>query len=90
VPVVDLLHLVVIAAGLAIATWGLMALRSSLPHGRFAVFGLASAGALFGCAALGGEVGVLPPVAWFAIVMTLMLAGAALALRLARAPVISA
>jgi hypothetical protein len=90
VPIVDVLHLVVIAAGLAIGVWALIALRASLPRGRFAVFGLASMGALFGCAALGGEVGVLPPVAWFAIVMVAMLAGAAAAQRLARAPMTSA
>jgi hypothetical protein len=87
VPIVDVLHLVVIVAGLAIGAWALIALRTALPRGRFAVFGLASAGALFGCAAVGGEVGVLPPVVWFAIVTAAMLAAAAAAQRLARAPI---
>ncbi len=78
-PVVDLLHLVVIAAGLIIGVWALIALRRTMPAGRFAVFGLASAGTLFGCAALSGEVGLLPPAAWFAVVMFAMLAGAVIA-----------
>ena len=84
-PLVDLLHLSVIVAGLVIALWSLIALRKSIPQGRFAVFGLASAGAVFGCAALGGEVGVLPPEIWFLIVMAVMLWGAAMAHRLSHA-----
>ncbi len=75
-PLVDLLHLVVIVAGLVIGTWALIALRPALPRGRFAVFGLSSAGALFGCAALSGEVGILPPTAWFVVVMAVMLGAA--------------
>jgi hypothetical protein len=82
VAVVDLLHLVVIAAGLAIGAWSLIALRTAMPRGRFAVFGLASVGALFGCAALAGEVGLLRPTAWFVIVMVVMLVAAATAHRL--------
>jgi hypothetical protein len=63
----------------------MIALRQSLPQGRFAVFGLASAGALFGCAALSGEVGLLPPVAWFAVVVAAMLGVAIGAQRIGRA-----
>jgi hypothetical protein len=68
----DLMHLVIVVAGVAIGAWALVALRRSLPRGRFVIFSIASAGALFGCAALGGEVGLLPRQAWFAIVMGLM------------------
>lgn len=84
--IVDVLHLVVIVAGIGVGTWALVALRRTLPRGRFVVFSAASAGALFGCAALAGEVGFLPPTAWFAVIMaamfTLVLAGR----QLGRAP----
>lgn len=78
---VDLMHLVVIVAGVGIGAWALVGLHRRLPRGRFLVFGGASAGALFGCAALAGEVGVVPPAAWFAIVMTAMIATAMIAAR---------
>jgi hypothetical protein len=78
---VDLMHLVVIVAGLGIGTWALIALRSRLPRGRFMVFAAASVGALFGCAALAGEVGVVPPATWFAIVMAAMVGVAVIAVR---------
>jgi CHASE2 domain-containing sensor protein len=78
---IDVMHLVVIAAGIGIGAWALIALRNRLPRGRFLVFGAASAGALFGCAALAEEVGVIPPVAWFAVVMSAMLAVTAVAIR---------
>jgi hypothetical protein len=78
---VDLMHLVVIAAGIGIGAWALVALRRGLPRGRFLVFGAASAGALFGCAALAGEVGVISPAAWFAIVMAAMIAITTVAIR---------
>jgi hypothetical protein len=78
---VDVMHLVVIAAGVGIGAWALVALRRRLPRGRFVVFGAASAGALFGCAALAGEVGLVPPVAWFGIVMVAMITLAAVATR---------
>jgi hypothetical protein len=78
------MHLVVIVAGIAIGVWALIVLRKPLPRGRFAVFGASSAGALFGCAALAGEVGVVPPAAWFAIVMAAMLALTAATLRAGR------
>lgn len=82
-PIVDLLHLVVIAAGLGIGAWSLIGLRTTMPRGRFAVFGVASAGAVFGCAALSGEVGMLPPAAWFIVVVAFMLAAAVAAQRVA-------
>ena len=75
------MHLVVIAAGVGIGAWALVALRGRLPRGRFLVFGAASAGALFGCAALAGEVGLVPPPAWFAIVMVAMAGVLAIAIR---------
>jgi hypothetical protein len=78
---VDLMHLVIIAAGVGIGAWALMALRRKLPRGRFIVFGAASGGALFGCAALAGEVGLVPPATWFGIVMAAMIATVAVALR---------
>ena len=78
---VDLMHLVVIVAGVGIGTWALIGLRRKLPRGRFLVFGAASAGALFGCAALAGEMGVVPPAAWFAVVMTAMIGRPVIAVR---------
>jgi hypothetical protein len=70
----DLMHLLVIVSGIGIGAWALVALRARLPRGRFLVFGTSSAGALFGCAALAGEVGLLAPPAWFAVVMAGMIA----------------
>ncbi|HVD47231.1 MAG TPA: hypothetical protein VNG70_08125 [Candidatus Limnocylindria bacterium] len=78
---VDVMHLVVIAAGVGVAAWALIALRQRLPRGRYLVFAGASAGALFGCAALAGEVGILPPAAWFALVIAAMIGMAAIATR---------
>ena len=77
-PIVDVLHLAVIVAGLVAGAWALIAFRTSMPRGRFAVFGIASASALFGCAALAAEVGLLPPTAWFAVIVSVM-AGAIIA-----------
>jgi hypothetical protein len=81
---VDLMHLIVVVAGVAIGAWALIALRQTLPRGRFVAFIAASAGALFGCAALAGEVGLVSPSAWFVIVMALMLAIAAIGYRTGR------
>jgi len=78
---VDVMHLVIVAAGVSIGAWALIALRRRLPRGRFLVFGASSSGALFGCAALAGEVGLVSPPAWFAIVITAMAAVTAIALR---------
>ena len=83
-PVVDLLHLVVIVAALGIGAWSLIAFRVTMPRGRFAIFGVASLGALFGCAALAGEVGILPPTAWFVIVVAALLVTVLAAQRLVR------
>jgi len=81
---VDVMHLVIIAAGVAIGAWALIALRRRLPRGRFLVFGASSSGALFGCAALAGEVGLVSPAAWFAIVMAAMAAVTTVAVRAGR------
>jgi len=78
---IDLMHLVVIATGIGIGAWALIALRHRLPRGRFLVFGAASTGALFGCAALAGEVGLVPPPIWFALVMATMIGIGAIAVR---------
>ena len=55
-----------------------------MPRGRFAIFGVASVGALFGCAALAGEVGILPPAGWFVIILAALLATVLTAQRLVR------
>ena len=80
------MHLVIILVGVGIGAWALIALGGHLPRGRFIVFGAASAGALFGCAALAGEVGLVPPAAWFAIVMLAMIGVAAVAVRVSDRP----
>lgn len=84
-PFVDLLHLAVIAAGLGIGAWSLIFFRAMMPRGRFVLFGVAAMGALFGCAALSGEVGIVSPTAWFFIVIGLMLGSVVAAQHLARA-----
>ncbi|HKV86685.1 MAG TPA: hypothetical protein VJT78_01660 [Candidatus Dormibacteraeota bacterium] len=78
---VDMMHLTVIVAGIAIGAWALVGLRTRLPRGRFVLFGAASSGALFGCAALAGEVGLIPPAAWFGVVMVAMLVATGVAIR---------
>jgi hypothetical protein len=78
---VDIMHLVVIATGVGIAAWALVALHHRLRRGRYLVFSTAAAGAIFGCAALAGEIGVLSPFAWFVIVMAAMLGAVAIAYR---------
>lgn len=75
------MHLIVIATGVLLGAWALIRLRQSLPRGRFLVFGAASSGALFSCAALAGEVGLWPPAAWFTLVMAAMVALAVTAAR---------
>ena len=82
--VTDLMHLLVVIAGIGIAAWALIALRRSLPRGRFAIFAVASIGAVFGCAALAGEVGVFPPSIWFAVVMAVMVGSLIFGYRLGR------
>jgi hypothetical protein len=85
-PVVDFLHLLIVVAGVGIGAWALIALRVRLPRGRCLIFSGASAAALFGCAALSGEVGLLPPAAWFAVVMAMLVAMVVAAYRVPRAP----
>jgi hypothetical protein len=71
----DVLHLLLVlgALGLGIAAVTVLRARASPPR-RYAVFAGASAVALFGCGAVGGEVGVLPPVAWFGVLAAALLA----------------
>jgi hypothetical protein len=80
----DPMHLLVVIAGIGIGAWALIALRRSLPRGRFVVFAIASVGALFGCAALAGEVGFFPPAIWFTIVMAMMFGALIFGYRLGR------
>jgi 4-hydroxybenzoate polyprenyltransferase len=70
--IVDLMHLVVLIAAIGFGAWSLIAFRTRLPRGRFVIFTAASIGALFGCAAVGGEVGLLSQEAWFATVIGLL------------------
>src|SRR5215469_16180714 len=72
--IVDLMHLIVVVAGLAVGAWSLIALRTRLPRGRFVIFASSSVAALFGCAAVGGEVGHMSQSAWFSLVMVLLVA----------------
>jgi membrane associated rhomboid family serine protease len=75
----------IIATGLGVGVAAIVVLRRRLPRGRFAAFGVVSAGTLFGCAAMSGEVGLLPPTAWFAAVFAAM-AGVAIASFIAGRP----
>lgn len=72
--IVDLMHLTVLVVGVGLGAWSLIAFRNQLPRGRFAIFTAASIGALFGCAAVGGEVGLMSQSAWFAVVIALLAA----------------
>lgn len=72
--IVDLMHLIVLVAGVGLGAWSLIAFRKRLPRGRFVIFSGASLGALFGCAAVGGEVGLMSQSAWFATVIALLAA----------------
>ena len=70
--IVDLMHLVVLIVALGFGAWSLIAFRTRLPRGRFVIFTAASVGALFGCSAVGGEVGLMSQQAWFAVVIALL------------------
>ena len=70
--IVDVMHLVVLIVAVGFGAWSLIAFRSRLPRGRFVIFTAASVGALFGCAAVGGEVGLMTQQAWFAAVVALL------------------
>ncbi len=67
--IVDVMHLVVLIVAIGIGAWSLIAFRTRLPRGRFVIFTAASIAALFGCAAVGGEVGLLSQPAWFSAVI---------------------
>lgn len=69
---VDVMHLVVVIAGVAIGAASLIAFRTRLPRGRFVIFTASSAAALFGCTAVGGELGLLSQSAWFAVVIAFL------------------
>ena len=70
--IVDVMHLAVLVIAIGVGAWSLIAFRTRLPRGRFVIFAGASMGALFGCAAVGGEVGVMSQPAWFATVIGLL------------------
>ncbi len=72
--VVDLMHLVVVIAGVVMGAASLILFRAPLPRGRFVLFTASSAGALFGCSAVGGEVGLMSQSAWFSIVIAFLAA----------------
>jgi len=67
--IVDLMHLVILIVAIGIGAWSLIAFRTRLPRGRFVIFTAASVAALFGCAAVGGEVGLMSQPAWFSAVI---------------------
>lgn len=67
--IVDVMHLAVLVVAIGIGAWSLIAFRMRLPRGRFIIFAAASVGALFGCAALGGEVGLMSQTAWFSAIV---------------------
>jgi 4-hydroxybenzoate polyprenyltransferase len=72
--IVDLMHLVVLVVGVAFGAWSLIAFRERLPRGHFVIFISASIGALFGCAAVGGEVGLTSQSAWFGVIIAFLAA----------------
>jgi hypothetical protein len=72
--IVDLMHLTLLVVGIALGAWSLIAFRTRLPRGRFAIFGVASVATLFGCAAVGGEVGLMSQSAWFSVVIAFLAA----------------
>ncbi len=67
--IVDLMHLVVLIVAIGFGAWSLIAFRTRLPRGRFVIFTAASIAALFGCSAVGGEVGLMSQQACFAAVI---------------------
>lgn len=72
--IVDLMHLTLLVAGVALGAWSLLAFRKPLPRGRFVIFGGASVATLFGCAAVAGEVGLMSQSAWFSVVIAFLAA----------------
>ncbi len=70
--IVDVMHLVVLIVAIGIGAWSLIAFRMRLPRGRFVIFTGASIAALFGCAAVGGEVGRMSQPAWFSAVIAFL------------------
>ena len=72
--IVDLMHLTLLVVGIALGAWSLVAFRTQLPRGRFLIFGAASVATLFGCAAVGGEVGLMSQSAWFSVIVAFLAA----------------
>ena len=70
--IVDVMHLIVLIVAIGIGVWSLIAFRTRLPRGRFVIFTAASIAALFGCAAVGGEVGLMSQPAWFSAVIAFL------------------
>jgi len=70
--IVDVMHRIVLIVAIGIGAWSLIAFRTRLPRGRFVIFTAASIAALFGCAAVGGEVGLMSQPAWFSAVMAFL------------------
>jgi FtsH-binding integral membrane protein len=70
--IVDLMHLTLLVIGIALGAWSLVTFRTRLPRGRFAIFGVASVATLFGCAAVGGEIGLMSQSAWFSVVVAFL------------------
>lgn len=70
--IVDVMHLVVLIVAIGIGAWSLIEFRTRLPRGRFVLFAAASIAALFGCAAVGGEVGLMSQPAWFSAVIAFL------------------
>jgi hypothetical protein len=67
--IVDLMHLALLVIGIALGASSLIAFRERLPRGRFAIFGATAVATLFGCAAVGGEIGLMSQSAWFTLVI---------------------
>jgi len=70
--IVDVMHLIVLIVAIGVGAWSLIAFRTRLPRGRFVIFTAASIAALFGCAAVGGEVGLMFQPAWFSAVIAFL------------------
>ncbi|HEV2216318.1 MAG TPA: hypothetical protein VGV88_01985 [Candidatus Dormibacteraeota bacterium] len=70
--IVDVMHLAVLVVAIGVGVCSLIVFRTRLPRGRFVIFTAASIAALFGCAAVGGEIGVMSQPAWFAAVIGML------------------
>jgi len=81
----DVLHLLVVVGALAFGVAALTVFRGRTPATRrYAIFAGAGLVAVFGCGAVGGQVGLLPPAAWFGVLAAALLAWTAGWLRAGR------